>query len=465
MRANLDLTHGALFSQRVLLALVEQGRSRDEAYRIVQEDAQRAWDTGVQLRDLLAAARPRARPRRDLRPRPLHALRRAHRRAPRRDPGRWRPPRPDANSPGRAARGRARPRSRACRDCETPCRGEPRRTAGRAPRRALDAPPRPAGAVGRRAARRRRAHRGARARPRRGPAPPRRRTRPGSSSRSSSSSSRASPTWRCSGRCSAASTSWRTSWEIGWSELAVGSLVPASGAGGLALGAWILSQGGMPAEQDRPPVGRVLPHQELGELRRGRRHRHGRWRSGVGPHRSLLLTALPAALSVAVDRRGPAAAADRPGPGGRRRRRPRRARPSSPSAARSSTAPARRSGSSAPATSLVIAGAFGYWAFDNAVLWAMFRAFDTTVAADGDPHGLPDRPARRPAADPGRHRRHRRRPDRHAIVYGAPAAATAAAVLAYRVILFWLPLLVGGVAFARAARPQPSRPARPLPPA
>jgi adenylosuccinate lyase len=55
MRENLEITHGALFSQRVLLALVEQGRSRDEAYRIVQEDAQRAWDTGTPLRDLLAA--------------------------------------------------------------------------------------------------------------------------------------------------------------------------------------------------------------------------------------------------------------------------------------------------------------------------------------------------------------------------------------------------------------------------
>src|SRR3954467_6362408 len=43
--------------------------------------------------------------------------------------------------------------------------------------------------------------------------------------------------------------SWRTSWEIAWSELAVGSLLPASGAGGLALGAWILSQGGMPGEK------------------------------------------------------------------------------------------------------------------------------------------------------------------------------------------------------------------------
>ncbi|MEA2246460.1 MAG: adenylosuccinate lyase, partial [Solirubrobacteraceae bacterium] len=55
MRENLEITHGALFSQRVLLALIEQGRSRDEAYRIVQEDAQRAWDTGTPLRELLAA--------------------------------------------------------------------------------------------------------------------------------------------------------------------------------------------------------------------------------------------------------------------------------------------------------------------------------------------------------------------------------------------------------------------------
>jgi adenylosuccinate lyase len=55
MRANLELTHGALFSQRVLLALVEAGCARDEAYRVVQELAQRAWDDGVSLRELLAA--------------------------------------------------------------------------------------------------------------------------------------------------------------------------------------------------------------------------------------------------------------------------------------------------------------------------------------------------------------------------------------------------------------------------
>jgi adenylosuccinate lyase len=58
MRANLDLTHGALFSQRALLALVEAGRTRDDAYRIAQELAQRAWDTGTPFRDLLAEAAP-----------------------------------------------------------------------------------------------------------------------------------------------------------------------------------------------------------------------------------------------------------------------------------------------------------------------------------------------------------------------------------------------------------------------
>jgi glycosyltransferase 2 family protein len=41
-------------------------------------------------------------------------------------------------------------------------------------------------------------------------------------------------------------------------------------------------------------------------------------------------------------------------------------------------------------------------------------------------------------------------------VYGAPAAGTAAAVLGYRVILFWLPLIVGGIAFAALRRDMPA---------
>jgi adenylosuccinate lyase len=58
MRENIELTHGALFSQRALTALVESGMSRDDAYRVVQESAQRAWDEGTSFRDLIAAAAP-----------------------------------------------------------------------------------------------------------------------------------------------------------------------------------------------------------------------------------------------------------------------------------------------------------------------------------------------------------------------------------------------------------------------
>jgi adenylosuccinate lyase len=58
MRANLELTHGALFSQRALTALIESGMTRDDAYRLVQEAAQAAWDTGTPFRELLAEQAP-----------------------------------------------------------------------------------------------------------------------------------------------------------------------------------------------------------------------------------------------------------------------------------------------------------------------------------------------------------------------------------------------------------------------
>jgi adenylosuccinate lyase len=55
MRANIELTHGALFSQAVLTALVEAGLTRDDAYRVVQRNAQRAWDEQRPFRELLEA--------------------------------------------------------------------------------------------------------------------------------------------------------------------------------------------------------------------------------------------------------------------------------------------------------------------------------------------------------------------------------------------------------------------------
>jgi adenylosuccinate lyase len=53
MRANLESTNGLVFSQAVLLALVEAGMTRDDAYRIVQRNAMGAWDDQGHLKDLL----------------------------------------------------------------------------------------------------------------------------------------------------------------------------------------------------------------------------------------------------------------------------------------------------------------------------------------------------------------------------------------------------------------------------
>ena len=58
MLENIELTHGALFSQRALTALVESGMTRDDAYRLVQESAQRAWDEETSFRELIAAKAP-----------------------------------------------------------------------------------------------------------------------------------------------------------------------------------------------------------------------------------------------------------------------------------------------------------------------------------------------------------------------------------------------------------------------
>jgi uncharacterized membrane protein YbhN (UPF0104 family) len=252
---------------------------------------------------------------------------------------------------------------------------------------------------------------------------------------------------------------WRTSWEIGWSELAMGSLVPASGAGGLALGAWILHEGGMPADRiARRSVAFFLIKSSvnfvavavLGFVM---------WLGLFGPSLSPLLTLLPAVLSVAVIAgvvvvgrlpEGPDAPAD----AGRLRR---------------WWSTGRRSvvGGTGEAVEivrsgdlLVIVGSVGYWAWDNAVLWATFHAFGASVPLSivlmgyliGQLGGLLPIPGGVGGIDGGL--------IGTLIVFGAPASATAAAVFAYRLILFWLPLLVGGAAFLSLRRGL-NRPDRP----
>jgi adenylosuccinate lyase len=54
MKRNMELTRGMLFSQRTLLALVERGQSREEAYELVQGISARTWDEGGDFRELVA---------------------------------------------------------------------------------------------------------------------------------------------------------------------------------------------------------------------------------------------------------------------------------------------------------------------------------------------------------------------------------------------------------------------------
>jgi len=55
MRRNLELTHGLVFSEGVLLVLVDKGLAREDAYAMVQRNAMQSWKTGEDFRSLLAA--------------------------------------------------------------------------------------------------------------------------------------------------------------------------------------------------------------------------------------------------------------------------------------------------------------------------------------------------------------------------------------------------------------------------
>lgn len=240
--------------------------------------------------------------------------------------------------------------------------------------------------------------------------------------------------------------SWRRSWQIGGSELAMGSLVPASGAGGLALGAWVLHEGGMDGDRiARRSVAFFLIKSSvnfvavaiIGLLM---------WLHLFGVDEPWTLTLLPALMSIAVI--AAVVAIPRFGPG--------EDPPDDASKATRFVAASRRAviNGSESAVEIaksgnlrVITGAVGYWAFDNAVLWATFHAFGYTPEISivlmgyliGQLGGLLPIPGGIGGIDGGL--------IGTLIVYGAPAAIVAAAVLAYRTILFWLPLVVGAVAF------------------
>ncbi|MFS0752674.1 adenylosuccinate lyase [Oceanobacillus sp. 1P07AA] len=53
MKRNIDRTHGVIFSQRVLLSLIDKGMAREEAYDIVQPKAMEAWETETHFKQLV----------------------------------------------------------------------------------------------------------------------------------------------------------------------------------------------------------------------------------------------------------------------------------------------------------------------------------------------------------------------------------------------------------------------------
>ncbi|HXG37755.1 MAG TPA: adenylosuccinate lyase, partial [Bacteroidota bacterium] len=53
MKRNLGLTNGLIFSQAVLLELAKKGMRREDAYRVVQAEAMKAWETKQNFQELL----------------------------------------------------------------------------------------------------------------------------------------------------------------------------------------------------------------------------------------------------------------------------------------------------------------------------------------------------------------------------------------------------------------------------
>ena len=230
--------------------------------------------------------------------------------------------------------------------------------------------------------------------------------------------------------------SLRTSYQLGMSELAVGSLVPASGAAGLAFGAWALRKRGMAVHDIARRTVAFFALKSAVNFVAAAVVGIVMW-LGVGPHVSPALTLLPAALAMAAI----AAVSLIPFIHARRGWTSRTAVALGEGIGEAVRLLARRDWR-------VIAGSAGYWAFDNAVLWACLHAFGETPPVTlvlmgyliGQLGGLLPLPGGLGGIDGGLLGA--------LVVYGIPATAAAAAIIAYRLILFWLPLVLGGAALA-----------------
>lgn len=252
---------------------------------------------------------------------------------------------------------------------------------------------------------------------------------------------------------------WRSAAEVGLSEVGTGSIIPASGAGGIALGAWVLSRAGMKAETiARRSVAFLLLKSSINFAAVAV--------VGVavfvgilGPSQSVWLTLLPAVLSVlaiagvALIGRLPAG----PPPSehdGRLRRFWAHSRAALVGGVAEAGMLLRRH------DPLLILGIVGYWAWDNLALWATFHAVGYAPGASvillayliGQLGGLLPIPGGLGGVEGGL--------VGTLVVYGVSLRDAVAAVLAYRVIQFWIPLLLSLPAFVSLQRGL-NRPERP----
>jgi uncharacterized membrane protein YbhN (UPF0104 family) len=234
--------------------------------------------------------------------------------------------------------------------------------------------------------------------------------------------------------------SWRSTFKISLAELAVGSIVPASGAGGVALGAWVLTRSGMPvAVVARRSIAFLLVKSSvnfvavaiLGVVL---------W-LGLGPDLSPALTILGTGISIGVLLGVPLVARLLARAGARGGPRVRAAAVAVYDGTMEAGRLLRRR------NPLLVTGAIGYWFFDNLVLLATFHAFGLSPPVlivlmaylVGQIGGALPIPGGLGGIDGGL--------IGTLIVYGIDPAQAAAAVIAYRVVLFWVPLIMGAPAF------------------
>jgi uncharacterized membrane protein YbhN (UPF0104 family) len=245
---------------------------------------------------------------------------------------------------------------------------------------------------------------------------------------------------------------WRLTAEIGTAELGANALLPTGGAGGLALGAWALSRGGMSAGRIGRRTVAFFLITSCANVAALIVVGFGLALGVLPGHVSVLGALLPAAVAacaVGLVLASPLAAT--------------RLRARLVSSGRADSRRARLleilAGGVRESVALLrehdpglIAGAIGYLGFDIMMVWSCFRAFGTSphlaivwiAYLVGELGGLIPVPGGIGGVDLGLVGMF--------VAYGVPIAAATAAVLAYRALALWIPALLGSVAFARLRR-------------